>query len=147
MSVRLIVARQTHVAAAQMTDAENDKVTAGAVATGQIYQRVGSSGQRCHRPDKNGYCNSDGNQYAQDLLHDCSPVLFCSPPATQNGTAFRYIATPFGCTCYEFLLALPERYTMSSAKGGKRCSGVCATCPDPCPTGLRLKARRESRQL
>ena len=80
MSVRLIVARQTHVAAAQMTDAENDKVTAGAVAPGQIYQRVGFSGQRCHRPDKNGYCNSDGNQYAQDhLLHDCSPVWFCSP--------------------------------------------------------------------
>src|SRR5262249_35367870 len=111
MPAWLIIARQTHVAAAQMTDAENDKVTAGAMAPGEFYQRVGSSGQSYHRPDNNGYCNSDGNQYAHDLLHDCSPVFVLRPLATQNATSL--FCNSIRPHCYKFLLALPKRYTIN----------------------------------
>ncbi len=34
---------------------------------------------------------------------------------------------------------------LCGAKGGKRCSGVCGTCQDPCPTGYRLRSRRRKR--
>jgi Fe-S cluster assembly iron-binding protein IscA len=30
-------------------------------------------------------------------------------------------------------------------RGGTPCSGVCATCENPCPTGQRIKARRAKR--
>ena len=30
-------------------------------------------------------------------------------------------------------------------RGGSRCSGVCITCSNPCPTGQRMRARRKIR--
>jgi Fe-S cluster assembly iron-binding protein IscA len=32
-------------------------------------------------------------------------------------------------------------------RGGARCTGVCVTCEAPCPTGLKIRARRDNRKV
>ena len=68
------------------------------------------------------------------LLKEYSPIKIDS-----DGFSFRIsgkgIHPPVGCgTC---------GYGCGS-RGGHRCTGVCFSCKTPCPTGQRIKARRES---
>ncbi len=80
----------------------------------------------------------DGFSYIMErkLLKKYGPISIDS-----DGFSFRIsgngIHPPMGCgTC---------GYGCGS-RGGSRCSGVCATCENPCPTGKRILARRRNRQ-
>ncbi|MBW1635565.1 MAG: hypothetical protein JRJ68_04750 [Deltaproteobacteria bacterium] len=79
----------------------------------------------------------DGITYVMDalLLKKYEPINIAS-----DGFSFRLsgkgIHPPLGCgTC---------GYGCGT-RGGTPCSGVCATCENPCPTGQRIKARRAKR--
>ena len=79
----------------------------------------------------------DGITYIIDrlLLKKYGPISIES-----DGFSFRLsgngIHPPLGCgTC---------GYGCGT-RGGSRCSGVCATCKDPCPTGQRIRSRRKKR--
>lgn len=77
----------------------------------------------------------DGFTYIIDsrLLPQIQPIKVDS-----DGTCFRLsgkgLHPPNGCGSCPY---------MCGARGGKRCSGVCATCEDPCATGKRRAARRK----
>jgi Fe-S cluster assembly iron-binding protein IscA len=77
----------------------------------------------------------DGFTYIVDhqLLQKIQPITVDS-----DGTCFRLsgkgLHPPNGCGSCPYLCG---------SKGGKRCSGVCATCEDPCATGKRRAARRK----
>jgi len=76
----------------------------------------------------------DGISYIIEsrLLKEYGPIKIDS-----DGFSFRIsgkgIHPPIGCgTC---------GYGCGS-RGGYRCTGVCFSCKDPCPTGQRIKSRR-----
>ena len=77
----------------------------------------------------------DGFTYIVDqkLFQKIYPIKVDS-----DGTCFRLsgkgLHPPNGCGSCPYLCG---------SKGGKRCSGVCATCEDPCATGKRRAARRK----
>jgi Fe-S cluster assembly iron-binding protein IscA len=80
----------------------------------------------------------DGISYImeQRLMKRYGPLSIDS-----DGFSFRIsgngIYPPMGCgTC---------GYGCGS-RGGSRCSGVCKTCENPCPTGKRILARRKKHQ-
>lgn len=83
--------------------------------------------------------NIAGHTYIIDrkLLKKIAPVKMDA-----DGICFqlsgRGLYPPTGCGSCPYLCG---------AKGGKQCSGVCANCPDPCPTGLRHKARVKRRRV
>lgn len=78
----------------------------------------------------------DGISYIIEsrLVKEYSPIKIDS-----DGFSFRIsgkgIHPPIGCgTC---------GYGCGS-RGGYRCTGVCLSCINPCPTGQRIKSRRKS---
>jgi Fe-S cluster assembly iron-binding protein IscA len=110
----------------------------------RIFVKMGGCGIRSlgvalEKPtEADGIFNIEGHTYIVDrkLLKQIAPIKMDA-----DGICFqisgRGLYPPTGCgSCPSFC----------GAKGGKRCSGVCPTCEDPCPTGLRLKARRKLRQ-
>lgn len=76
----------------------------------------------------------EGATYIVDrkLLKKIHPVK-----VDADGVSFRLsgrnLHPPTGCGSCAY---------MCGARGGKRCSGVCATCENPCPEGMRRLARR-----
>ncbi|MGB5987104.1 MAG: hypothetical protein WBG37_17505 [Desulfobacterales bacterium] len=107
----------------------------------RIFVKMGGCGIRSlgvsleNPTDRDEVFTIQGHTYIVDrkLLKQIAPVKMDA-----DGICFqlsgRGLYPPTGCGSCPYLCG---------AKGGKACSGVCATCPDPCPTGLRLKARRK----
>ena len=109
----------------------------------RIYLKLGGCGmhsfgvvQEAAQPADKAFA-VDGISYIIEprLLKQYSPIKIDS-----DGFSFRIsgkgIHPPIGCgTC---------GYGCGS-RGGHRCTGVCFSCEDPCPTGKRIKSRRKSR--
>ena len=111
--------------------------------TVRIFLKMGGCGMRSFGVAVESPLESDiitevaGVTYVMDalLLKKYGPIKIES-----DGFSFRLsgkgIHPPLGCgTC---------GYGCGT-RGGTPCSGVCATCENPCPTGKRIKARRAKR--
>ena len=110
----------------------------------RIFVKIGGCGIRSlgvaleNPTDKDDIFNIQGHTYIIDrkLLKNIAPVKMDA-----DGICFqlsgRGLHPPSGCGSCPYLCG---------AKGGKRCSGVCVTCEDPCPTGQRLHARIKQRR-
>jgi len=113
------------------------------VSTVRIFLKMGGCGMRSfgvavESPlESDTILEVDGVTYIMNrvLLKRYGPIKIDS-----DGFSFRLsgkgIHPPLGCgTC---------GYGCGT-RGGTPCSGVCATCENPCPTGQRIKARRAKR--
>ena len=108
----------------------------------RIFLKIGGCGihsfgvvQEAAQPSDQAFA-VDGIKYIIEpgLLKQFSPIKINS-----DGFSFRIsgkgIHPPIGCgTC---------GYGCGS-RGGFRCTGVCLSCENPCPTGKRIKSRRKS---
>jgi len=80
----------------------------------------------------------DGLTYVveQRIVKQYGPIVIDS-----DGIAFRLsgkgISPPTGCGTCAFQCGI---------RGGSRCTGVCTSCEAPCPTGLKIRSRREKRR-
>ncbi len=80
----------------------------------------------------------DGFTYVveQRILKQYGPIKIDS-----DGISFRLsgkgISPLTGCGTCAFQCGI---------RGGSRCTGVCITCEAPCPTGLKIRSRREQRK-
>jgi iron-sulfur cluster assembly protein len=110
----------------------------------RIFVKIGGCGMRSlgvvleETTEADELFHIEGFSYVIDrkLLKKIQPVKVDS-----DGICFRLsgngLYPPTGCGACPY---------MCGANGGKRCSGVCATCEDPCPMGQRKMGRKRKRR-
>ena len=108
----------------------------------RIFVKMGGCGIRSlgvsldQPTEKDAVFSVEGHTYIVDrgLLPKIAPIKMDA-----DGICFqlsgRGLHPPTGCGSCPYLCG---------ARGGKPCCGVCTVCSDPCPTGLRLQARRKA---
>lgn len=110
----------------------------------RIFVKVGGCGMRSLGVALEAATEADevfeieGTTYVVDrkLLKKIQPIT-----VDADGVSFRLsgreLYPPTGCGSCAY---------MCGARGGRRCSGVCATCENPCAEGMRRMARRRRQQ-
>lgn len=110
----------------------------------RIFLTVGSCGMQSFginleaRQPTDAVFENDGFTYIveQRILKQYGPIKIDS-----DGISFRLsgkgVSPLTGCGTCAFQCGI---------RGGSRCTGVCTSCEAPCPTGLKIRSRREQRK-
>lgn len=111
----------------------------------RIFLTIGSCGMQSFgihleaREPADAVFEHDGFSYIVErrLLKQYGPITIDS-----DGISFRLsgkgISPLTGCGTCAFQCGI---------RGGSRCTGVCVSCEAPCPTGLKIRARRDKRKV